>query len=98
MPREAVAWQWLDLGIYLQTLLLLIEEAGLGACPQADWAMHGEAVARFLRVDPALRLPVGIALGHPDRAAPVNRTRTERDDPLSADPAASPPPPGAFPC
>ena len=98
MPREAVAWQWLDLGIYLQTLLLLIEEAGLGACPQADWAMHGEAVARFLGVDPALRLPVGVALGHPDPAAPVNRIRTERDDPLADDPSASPPPAGAFPC
>ncbi|WP_177236171.1 nitroreductase [Albimonas pacifica] len=98
MPREAVAWQWMDLGIYLQTLLLLIEEAGLGSCPQADWAMHGEAVARFLGVDPALRLPVGVALGHPDRDAPVNRIRTERDDPLAGDPTASPPPPGAFPC
>ncbi|WP_339947935.1 nitroreductase [uncultured Albimonas sp.] len=98
MPREAVAWQWLDLGIYLQTLMLLFEEAGLGTCPQADWAMHGEAVARFLGADPGLRLPVGVAVGHPDRDAPVNRTRTERDDPLADEPTASPPPPGAFRC
>ncbi|MDF2235266.1 nitroreductase [Albimonas sp. CAU 1670] len=98
MRRECVAWQWLDLGIYLQTLLLLFEEAGLGTCPQADWAMHGEAVASFLGVDPAFRLPVGVAVGIPDLTAPENRIRTERDDPLADDPDASPPPPGAFPC
>ena len=95
-PRANTAWQWLDLGIYLQTVLLLLEEAGLGACPQADWALHGQAVARFLDADPALRLPVGIAIGHPDPAAPENRIRTERDDPLARDPSASPLPPGAL--
>lgn len=98
MRRECQPWQWLDLGIYLQTLLLLFEEAGLGTCPQADWAMHGEAVARFLGADPAFRLPVGVAVGLADPTAPENLMRSERDDPLACDPAASPPPPGAFAC
>lgn len=91
IDRRANPWQWLDLGIYLQSVLLLLEEAGLGACPQADWAMHGEAVARHLGAPASRRLVCGIAVGHADPNAPENFYRSERDDPLSGDPDAGPP-------
>ena len=94
IDRQANPWQWLDLGIYLQTVLLLLEEAGLATCPQADWAMHGEAVARHLGAPASRRLVCGIAVGHADPDAPENIYRSERDDPLSGDPDAGPPRPG----
>lgn len=76
--------QWLDLGIYLQTVLLLLTEAGYGACPQADWALFDRSVCSHLGVPDELTLVCGIAVGFADRARPENRIRSERDDPLSS--------------
>lgn len=76
--------QWLDLGIYLQTVLLLLTEAGYGTCPQADWALFEGTVTRFLESPPDLTLVCGIAVGHTDASRPENRIRTERDDPLAS--------------
>lgn len=83
LDRNATPFQWLDLGIYLQSLLLLLEEAGLAACPQADWAMYGETVNRFMEMPDDLMLVCGVAVGHADPAHPENFIRTERDDPLA---------------
>ncbi len=83
LDRNATPFQWLDLGVYLQSLLLLLEEAGLGACPQADWAMYGETVARELGMDRSTMLVCGVAVGYADPAHPENFIRTERDDPLA---------------
>ena len=76
--------QWLDLGIYLQTVLLLLTEAGYASCPQADWAMFERTVMRFLDSPPDLTLVCGIAIGHADLSRPENLIRTERDDPLAS--------------
>jgi nitroreductase len=76
--------QWLDLGIYLQTVLLLLTEAGLASCPQADWAMYEGTVKTFLDSPPDLQLVCGIAVGYPDLSRPENLVRTERDDPLAS--------------
>ncbi|WP_198598386.1 nitroreductase [Mangrovicella endophytica] len=96
--------QWLDLGIYLQTVLLLLTEAGYGACPQADWAMFDRSVSGFLGMPPDLTLVCGVAIGFTDTTRPENRIRTERDDPLarpdgdSAEPSsAARPPRGLLP-
>lgn len=76
--------QWLDLGIYLQTVLLLLTEAGYASCPQADWAMFDQTVTAFLDSPPDLTLVCGIAIGYPDLGRPENLIRTERDDPLES--------------
>jgi nitroreductase len=84
LERTSGVSQWLDLGIYLQTVLLLLTEAGYGACPQADWAMFDLSVGAFLGIPQELTLVCGIAIGHADRTCAENRIRTERDDPLAA--------------
>lgn len=85
LDRNATPFQWLDLGVYVQSLLLLLEEAGLAACPQADWALYGETVRRELGLDETTMLICGIAIGHADPDHPENFIRTERDDPLAHD-------------
>ncbi len=96
LKRDFGLSQWLDLGIYLQTALLLLTEAGYGACPQADWALYDRSVCRFLGLSEELTLVCGIAVGFTDPARPENRIRTERDDPLVAlDPYRVAPTPGA---
>jgi len=38
--------QWADLGMWLQTLMLLLVEAGLGSCAQEAWSVYPETVKR----------------------------------------------------
>jgi nitroreductase len=70
--------QWADLGMYLQSLMLLAVEAGLATCAQEAWALYPETVGRFLATPADRLLFCGVAIGHEDRADPANRTRSER--------------------
>ena len=40
--------QWSDLGMFLQTFMLLAAEAGLDTCAQEAWAMKQESVSSFV--------------------------------------------------
>ena len=40
--------QWSDLGMFLQTFMLLAQEAGLDTCPQEAWAVYEQAVSEFV--------------------------------------------------
>lgn len=73
--------QWADLGIYLQTLMLLAVERGLDACPQEFWALYAATVEGFAGVPGDQMLFCGLALGYRDETAPVNRLRTDRAPP-----------------
>lgn len=70
--------QWSDLGMFLQTFMLLATEAGLDTCPQEAWARRGRTVARFVGAPEQLLLFSGVAIGHADRQAPVNALRSDR--------------------
>ncbi len=70
--------QWSDLGMFLQTAMLLFEEEGLGTCAQEAWSRWPKTVADFVGAPPELMLFCGLAIGHPDRAAPVNELVTAR--------------------
>ncbi|VTU16315.1 nitroreductase [Variovorax sp. PBL-E5] len=71
--------QWADLGIYMQTVMLLAVERGLDTCPQEYWANRSKPVSAFLKLPPELMLFAGIALGWRDETAPINRLRARRD-------------------
>ena len=70
--------QWSDLGMYLQTVMLLLREAGLDSCPQECWAQYYRTVDAFLSPPPEWMLFCGLAIGYADPAAPVNRLRSRR--------------------
>ena len=70
--------QWSDLGMYLQNLMLLAVEAGLATCAQECWAMYPGTLGPFLAIPEDRMLFCGMAIGYEDKAAPVNRLRTER--------------------
>lgn len=70
--------QWSDLGMLIQTLMLLAREQGLETCAQESWALWHKEVGEFLGVPPSLMLFCGLALGYGDYSAPINRLRTER--------------------
>jgi nitroreductase len=70
--------QWSDLGMYLQTVMLLLREHGLHSCPQEAWSTYDQTVSRFVGADPEQVLFCGMAIGYADMAAPVNHFTTER--------------------
>ena len=70
--------QWADLGMYLQSLMLLAVEAGLATCPQECWAVYPETVERFLGTPAERMLFCGVAIGYEDVADPANQTRSAR--------------------
>jgi nitroreductase len=71
--------QWSDLGMFMQTLMLLAVERGLDSCPQESWAAWPRTIADFLGLPPALMVFAGMALGYRDDDDPLNRFRTERE-------------------
>ena len=70
--------QWSDLGMFLQTFMLLATEAGLDTCPQEAWATRSAAVAEFVGAPDHEMLFCGMAIGHADPDAPVNTLVSER--------------------
>ena len=71
--------QWSDLGMYLQTFMLLAQEAGLDTCPQEAWAVHEPAVMEFAEVPEELQLFCGVAIGTADPDHPINGVQSERE-------------------
>lgn len=70
--------QWADLGIWLQSVMLLLREAGLDSCPQEAWSAQHDLVAEVVEPPEELMLFCGLAIGHADESAPVNRWRSDR--------------------
>jgi nitroreductase len=70
--------QWSDVGMYMQTLMLLAVEAGLDTCAQECWSQFPDTVGRFLGFDDNRLLFSGMALGRRDETNPINRLKTDR--------------------
>ncbi len=73
--------QWSDLGMYLQTVMLLLQEQGIDTCSQECWAMYPRTVADFCNVPEEWMLFCGMAIGYRDPNHPVNSLRTSRLSP-----------------
>ncbi len=78
IDRTMEEGQWSDLGMFIQTFMLLAREKGLDTCPQEAWAYLYRSVGEFLQFPDDLMLFCGIALGYKDDSHPINRWRTER--------------------
>ena len=70
--------QWSDLGMFLQTFMLLAQEAGIDTCPQEFWSVHHAAVREFCNAPAEELLFSGMAIGHADWDAPINSLQSER--------------------
>ena len=70
--------QWSDLGMYLQTLMLLLREEGLDSCPQECWAIYPETIGQFLNLPDGRMLFCGMSIGYADEADPANKFRAKR--------------------
>jgi nitroreductase len=83
IDRSMQQGQWADLGMYMQSLMLLARERGLHTAALESWSLWHRTVRAALQIPDELMLFCAMALGHADFDAPVNMLRAERA-PLSA--------------
>jgi nitroreductase len=65
--------QWSDMGMWLQSVMLLLVEHGLASCPQECWAMYGATIRETLALNDDQILFTGLAIGYADEGAAVNQ-------------------------
>jgi nitroreductase len=70
--------QWADVGMLMQTFMLLAVERGLATCPQMIWARWPKTVSAYLKIPETHMLYSGMSLGYPDDTSKWNSFRTER--------------------
>lgn len=70
--------QWSDLGMFLQTFMLLAQEAGIDTCAQEYWSVFHSSVREFVGAPEEELLFCGMAIGHADPDAPINTLQSER--------------------
>jgi nitroreductase len=78
VDRQMGPPQWSDLGMFLQTFMLLAKEAGLDTCAQEAWSMKHDSVSKFVKADDTDILFCGMAIGYRDDTALVNSLESER--------------------
>ena len=78
IDRQMGPPQWSDLGMFLQTFMLLAVENGLATCAQEYWSVRHKAVSTFVGAPENEMLFCGLAIGYADTSAPINSLRSER--------------------
>lgn len=78
IDRSMEQGQWADIGMFLQSILLLAHERGLAACAQAAWAAMPQTVRAHLALPVEFIVFCGVSLGYADAAQPINGLVTER--------------------
>lgn len=79
LDRRVGPPQWSDVGMFMQTLMLLAVEQGLDTCAQEFWATLPRTVGEAIGMDDDHMLFAGMALGYRDDSAPINTLRTRRE-------------------
>lgn len=78
MKREYGIPMALDVGMYAQTLMLVMTAHGIGSCAQGSMGYYPADVRELFGVDDDLAILFGISFGYPDDAVPANAARTTR--------------------
>ncbi|MBF9151781.1 nitroreductase [Novosphingobium jiangmenense] len=72
-PRYMGPPQWSDIGMWLQTVMLLLREEGLDSCAQEAWAVYQKQVRACVAIPDDHVFFCGLAIGYRDAQAEVNR-------------------------
>lgn len=79
LDRKLGPPQWSDVGMYMQTVMLLAVERGLDTCAQEYWARYPQTLALHLGLPEDHMVFSGMALGYRDPDHAINGWRSERD-------------------
>ncbi len=67
-----------DVGMYAQTLMLLMTAYGIGSCAQASVAYYPDLVRDFFDEPESTGILFGISFGYEDESVDANQARTDR--------------------
>ncbi|OGI48500.1 MAG: nitroreductase [Candidatus Muproteobacteria bacterium RIFCSPHIGHO2_12_FULL_60_33] len=79
LDRSLEKGSWVDMGMFIENVMLAALGHGLATCPQASIAEYPDIVRTILNVLHTRALVCGMSLGYPDPQAPVNNYRTARE-------------------
>ncbi|HEY6493516.1 MAG TPA: nitroreductase [Trebonia sp.] len=65
--------QWMDAGMFLQSVMLLFRAEEIDTCPQIAWAEYHETVAEVVEPPSDLALTCGLSIGYADPGVPRPR-------------------------
>ena len=71
-PRLMKEPQWSDVGMWLQTIALLLREEGLDSCAQEAWAVYTKQIRECVDIPDDHIFFCGVAVGYRYPASPVN--------------------------
>lgn len=69
----------LDVGMYVQTLMLAMQSRGIGSCAQAALRAFPDVVSDHLGIPEDEQILCGLSFGYEDTNVPANQTRQPRD-------------------
>lgn len=70
---------WVDMGMFIQNVMLAARGFGLETCPQAALAEYPDVIRNILNIPDSKKLICGMALGYADYDDPSYQYRTERE-------------------
>ena len=79
LDRRFNTGSFMDLGMFVQTIMLAARGQGLHTCAQAAFAWYHQVVRQHVPLGDEQLLVCGIALGHEDRDAAENGLETARE-------------------
>jgi nitroreductase len=74
IDRDLGPPQWADVGMYLQTVMLLLRAEGLHSCTQMAWSVYRRTVAEIVSPPDGLILFCGMSIGFEDGTVKYVRT------------------------
>ena len=78
IDRRLNKGSWIDLGMFLQSIMIAARARGLHTCPQAAFAPFHRQIRPVLGIPDEEVVVCGMALGYEDTTKPENKLRTER--------------------
>lgn len=78
IDRRLNKGSWIDMGMFLQNIMIAARARGLDTCPQAAFAPYHKLIRPIIGMPDEEVLVCGMALGYADQSKPENNFRTER--------------------
>jgi nitroreductase len=79
IDKDLDAMSFLDIGIFMQSIMLAAKVRGLDTCAQGAWNNYWTATRRVLGVPDDEYIICGISMGYADETSPVNTLVSERE-------------------
>ncbi|MEM7359856.1 MAG: nitroreductase [Pseudomonadota bacterium] len=79
MPKSMGEVNAVDIGIYLQTIMLLMTEHGIACCPQGALAFYPDPVHELAQIPEGNGILFGLSFGYAEEGAAINSFQMDRE-------------------